>query len=151
MTTQGVDAQRVVAEARRWIGTPYRHQGSRKGVGCDCLGLVRGVWRALYGEEPEAPGPYSADWAEAGGEDSLLDAARRHMADMGDGEPVAGRLLVFRWRPRVPAKHVGIAVTADEFIHAYQGHGVLVSPLVPQWRRRIAGIFAFPRREVERS
>jgi NlpC/P60 family putative phage cell wall peptidase len=47
----------VVAEAMDWIGTPYRHQASRKGVGCDCLGLVRGVWRALYGREPEAPGP----------------------------------------------------------------------------------------------
>ncbi len=28
-----------------WLGTPYRHQGRRKGVGCDCLGLVLGVWR----------------------------------------------------------------------------------------------------------
>ena len=37
----------VIAEARSWIGTPYRHQASLKGVGCDCLGLVRGVWRAL--------------------------------------------------------------------------------------------------------
>ncbi|MFZ1680734.1 MAG: peptidase P60, partial [Rhizobiaceae bacterium] len=32
----------VVAEAERWIGTPYRHQGSTRGVGCDCLGLVLG-------------------------------------------------------------------------------------------------------------
>jgi cell wall-associated NlpC family hydrolase len=38
----------IVAEARTWIGTPYRHQASLKGVGCDCLGLVRGV--------PGAPG-----------------------------------------------------------------------------------------------
>ena len=35
--------------AYSWIGTPYRHQASRKGVGCDCLGLVLGVWRELYG------------------------------------------------------------------------------------------------------
>src|SRR3569833_631271 len=35
----------IVTEARSWIGTRYRHQGSMKGVGCDCLGLVRGVWR----------------------------------------------------------------------------------------------------------
>ena len=54
--------ERVLDEARRWIGTPYRHQGTRLGVGCDCLGLVRGVWRALYGAEPETPGPYSPDW-----------------------------------------------------------------------------------------
>src|SRR4051812_32701629 len=42
----------IVAEARDWIGTRYRHQASLKGVGCDCLGLVRGVWRACVGDEP---------------------------------------------------------------------------------------------------
>ena len=45
----------IVAEARSWIGTPYRHQTSVKGIGCDCLGLVRGVWRACLGREPELP------------------------------------------------------------------------------------------------
>ena len=39
----------IVAETRDWIGTPYRHQASLKGVGCDCLGLVRGVWRNVIG------------------------------------------------------------------------------------------------------
>ena len=39
----------VLAIARAWIGTPYRHQGAVKGVGCDCLGLIRGIWRELYG------------------------------------------------------------------------------------------------------
>ncbi len=38
---------RVVAIARDWIGTPYVHQASAQGAGCDCLGLLRGVWRAL--------------------------------------------------------------------------------------------------------
>ena len=55
----------ILCEARRWIGTPYRHQGSCRGAGCDCLGLVRGVWRAIHGTEPEAPPPYNRDWAEA--------------------------------------------------------------------------------------
>jgi NlpC/P60 family putative phage cell wall peptidase len=36
----------IVVATRDWIGTPYQHQASLKGVGCDCLGLVRGVWRA---------------------------------------------------------------------------------------------------------
>ena len=44
----------IVREARTWLGTPYLHQASVRGAGCDCLGLVRGVWRALYGREPEA-------------------------------------------------------------------------------------------------
>ena len=46
--------RRVVAIARDWIGTPYRNQASMKGAGADCLGLIRGVWRALYGQEPQA-------------------------------------------------------------------------------------------------
>jgi NlpC/P60 family putative phage cell wall peptidase len=137
-------AARIVAEALEWVGTPYRHQGSLKGVGCDCLGLVRGVWRAVYGKEPEAPGPYAADWAEATGEDRLLAAAGRHCAAKRKAEAIAGDLLLFRWRPDVPAKHTGILVAEDRFIHAYQGHSVLVSALVPHWRRRIAGVFAFP-------
>jgi len=37
----------VVAAARAWLGTPYRHRASVRGAGCDCLGLLRGVWRAL--------------------------------------------------------------------------------------------------------
>ena len=36
-------AEAVIAAARGWIGTPYLHQASLKGVGTDCLGLVRGV------------------------------------------------------------------------------------------------------------
>ncbi|MFL5163197.1 MAG: peptidase P60, partial [Microvirga sp.] len=45
----------ILAEARSWIGTPYRHQASLKGIGCDCLGLLRGVWRGVMGREPELP------------------------------------------------------------------------------------------------
>jgi NlpC/P60 family putative phage cell wall peptidase len=46
----------IVAIARGWLGTPYRHQASLKGVGCDCLGLVRGVYAEAYGR-PAATGP----------------------------------------------------------------------------------------------
>ncbi len=69
---------RVQAIAGTWIGTPYRHQGAMKGVGCDCLGLVRGIWRELYGQEPEAVPAYAPDWAERSGEERLMAAAERH-------------------------------------------------------------------------
>ena len=100
----------IIAEARRWIGTPYRHQGADRGVGCDCLGLVRGVWRAVYGRDPEVPPAYSADWAETTGEETLIEAAARHMSAVPPSEMAPGDLLVFRWRPHLPAKHVGILV-----------------------------------------
>ena len=73
---------RIVAEARGWIGTPYMHQASLKGVGCDCLGLLRGVWRAIHGMEPEPLPAYAADWAQANGEERLAAAARRQLIEI---------------------------------------------------------------------
>jgi NlpC/P60 family putative phage cell wall peptidase len=143
MTHEAIRAA-AIAEALEWVGTPYRHQGSRKGVGCDCLGLIRGVWRALYAQEPEEPGPYSPDWAEAGGRDRLLEAARRHCVEKPAAEMGPGDILVFRWRDNVAAKHCGILVGPARFVHAYEGNAVVVSALVPSWRRRVAGVFAFP-------
>src|SRR5690606_25246620 len=60
-------ARRVVEIAREWVGTPYRHQASAKGAGTDCLGLLRGVWREIYGAEPEPVPAYTADWSEPDG------------------------------------------------------------------------------------
>ncbi|WP_245295258.1 NlpC/P60 family protein [Manganibacter manganicus] len=138
-------ADAVVCEALSWLGTPYRHQASRKAVGCDCIGLVRGVWRALYGREMERPGAYAPDWAEAGGEKRLLEGARRHFHEKPLSSAAPGDLLIFRWRPHLAAKHAGIMMSEKSFIHAYEGGGVVtVSALVPQWRRRIAAVFTFP-------
>ncbi len=138
-------AENVVAETLSWIGTPYRHQASAKGVGCDCLGLVRGVWRALYQSELPVHEDYAADWSCSGVEEALLAGAHRHFQLCKPGSFLRGRLLIFRWRPHLPARHAGVAVTQDHFVHAYDGGGGVVrSFLVPQWHRRIAGVFAFP-------
>ena len=147
----GADAARrarVVGEARRWIGTPYVHQASCLGAGADCLGLVRGVWRAIVGREPEAPRPYSPDWAEATGEDRLLAAAARHLIRIPLAEARAGDVLLFRMRERAAAKHVGILSTPGlrpgRIIHAYSGHAVAETSLGEAWARRIAGAFRYP-------
>ena len=137
--------ERVLSIAESWLGTPYRHQASAKGIGCDCLGLVRGVWRELYGEEPEEITPYARDWAERGGEDRLMNAARRHFGPpLLVAEMLPGDLLLFRWRPDCAAKHAGIFCGGHQFIHAYEQAAVVRSALVPSWRRRITGVFRFP-------
>ncbi len=138
--------EKVLVLAEGWIGTPYRHQASLKGVGCDCLGLIRGIWRELYGDEPELPPPYARDWAERSGEDRLMAAAMRHFQPVEAANPQPGDMLLFRWRADYAAKHVGILADADHFIHAYETAQVLRSALVPAWHRRIAGIFRFPER-----
>jgi NlpC/P60 family putative phage cell wall peptidase len=134
----------IVAEARGWIGTRYRHQASVKGVGCDCLGLVRGVWRACIGEEPETPPPYAPDWAEATGEESLASAALRHLVPIACENFAAGDVLLFRWRDGFVAKHVAIAASSDRMIHAHDGASVCEVAIAPWWRRRLAYAFRFP-------
>lgn len=134
----------IVAEALSWVGTPYQHQASLKGVGCDCLGLVRGVWRALYGTEPELAPPYTPDWAEARGAETLAEAAARHMTAVDVAAALSGDALLFRWRANLPAKHIGILVTGDTFVHAQQGAAVACVALSPWWRRRAAFAFRFP-------
>jgi NlpC/P60 family putative phage cell wall peptidase len=165
----------VLAIARTWIGTPYRHQGAVKGVGCDCLGLIRGIWRELYGTEPEAVPAYAPDWAERAGEERLLKAAERHFDPVpSHTRSRAGDLVLFRFRPHLAAKHAGVlaclpgeengggdapdallkdaagvkrhAQSPDAFIHAYEQSAVTISALVPGWRRKIAGIYRFPER-----
>ena len=76
-------ADRVIAAARVWLGTPYVHQASVLGTGCDCLGLARGIWRDLHGPELITPPPYTRDWGEAGGEEVLAEAAWRRSQDQG--------------------------------------------------------------------
>lgn len=133
---------RVLDIARDWIDTPYRHQASVHKVGCDCLGLIRGIWRTLYGDEPEPVPSYTPDWAEETGEETLLSAAARWLNPQSD--PAPGDVLVFRLRPGVPCKHVGILASDKTVIHAYWGRSVVESWLDPFWRRRIAQSFSFP-------
>lgn len=134
----------LVAAARRWIGTPYRHRASLEGVGCDCLGLVRGLWREFYGDEPEDLPAYAADWAEAGRRETLAAAAGRHLVPVPVDRAAPGDVVLFRWRPDLPAKHAGILTAPTRFVHAYDGSAVVESPLGSWWRRRLAAAFAFP-------
>ena len=135
---------RIVALARTWLGTPYHHQASLRGVGCDCLGLLRGVYAELYGAEPEAPPPYTPSWAEDRGQETLRDAAARHLVALEPGAAEAGDVLLFRWRDRLPAKHCGIRSGSSHMIHAYDGHAVVETWIPPAWSRRIAYAFRFP-------
>ena len=141
----GID---VVTAARSWIGTPYLHQASVKGAGCDCLGLLRGVWREVCGAEPQAVPPYSPDWAEATGEETLRDGLARHLKKIAPACITAGDIALFRMARRAPAKHCGIIAARDgatTLIHARQNRRVSEEPLSPVWRRRLAFAFRLPR------
>lgn len=142
----------IVAAARLYVGTPYHHQGALRGAGCDCLGLVRGVWRDLYGAEPETMPPYTPDWGEVGHDEPLLDGARRHMRPVRLTEALHGDVVVFRVRPQAIAKHAAILTTAftaapTRMIHALSGDQVRDVVMTDGWRRRAVASFSFPRLE----
>jgi NlpC/P60 family putative phage cell wall peptidase len=148
---------RVVKATRRWIDTPYHDQASVRGVGCDCLGLLRGVWRDVVGPEPIPVPPYSRDWGEAGPFEVLAEAARAAMQELDVSDARSGDVILFRMRASAIAKHVGILSGTDSsvrshrsgrprFIHAYERTGVIEEHLTPAWQRRIAFVFRFPER-----
>lgn len=142
--------ERALAEARSWIGTPYAHQMSLKGEGCDCLGLVRGVWRGCGGAEVWTLPPYSGDWAERGATEALKDGLSRYLKPVDLAAARPGDVLVFRLKDGVAAKHAailsegGIDDPRAAIIHAYWGRAVTESWLKGWWRRRIVAAFAFP-------
>jgi NlpC/P60 family putative phage cell wall peptidase len=139
--------ERIVAEARLWIGTPYLHQASVKGAGTDCLGLLRGIWREVYGGEPEKVPAYTEDWAEPSKREVLLQAAQRWLVAKPVSRADLGDVLLFRMRDGSIAKHLGLQSETGEhprFIHSYTGHGVIESTLSLPWQRRIAARFEFP-------
>ena len=139
----------IVALAKDWLGTPYHHRASVKQAGCDCIGLIAGVWRELYGTEPQSPGAYTGDWAEATGNEALLAAAHKHLVPVAQADAQPGDILIFRLRANSVAKHAAILVSATHMIHAQEGVPVSQVAFGSWWRRRVAGIFALP--EVEGS
>ncbi|MDT8858485.1 peptidase [Paracoccaceae bacterium Fryx2] len=139
----GASADRVIATARRWLGTPYVHQASVLGAGCDCLGLARGIWRDLHGPEPVTPPPYTRDWGEAGGAEVLAEAARRFLKEIPIATAGPGALILFRMARGGPAKHCGIRIEIGQ-IHAYEGAGVIEEPWSPIWARKAAFAFLYP-------
>jgi NlpC/P60 family putative phage cell wall peptidase len=134
----------IVTAARAWIGTPYRHQASLRGVGADCLGLVRGVWRDVAGSEAEMPPPYQPDWAEQGRSEELADGLRRHLLEIPIADHGPGDVLLFRWRFYLPAKHAGIATEKGFMVHAQEDVPVTEIALSDWWLRHVAFVFRFP-------
>ena len=132
-------ADPIVAEALAWCGTPFRHGASLRGAGADCLGLVRGVWRAVHGAEPWVLPPYAA--LPQNPDEEQLENILPQFLPLRRGAPQAGDVLLWRLHPQRPARHLGIALGGGRFIHAVAPEGVVVGHLTKPWMRRLCGVF----------
>lgn len=133
----------ILAEAVRWIGTPYCHQASKCGVGADCLGLIVGIWNGLGGEPLQLARRDQRRWAQHADGEPLLDGLRLHLTEKPPIHATPGDVLALRWRVRWPASHLAVLMDDGTIIHAYEGGRVVRSHLAP-WARHVAACFAFP-------
>jgi NlpC/P60 family putative phage cell wall peptidase len=145
------DRLEVVAEARKWIGTPFAHQGRLKGVGTDCGGLVGGVavalgllpvgwWREVFDPRFGGYGRMPAHGLMQRVCESLMSAIPTSQAQPGD-------VLMMRFAD--DPQHLAILTDyrhgGDSVVHALSRVGsVCEHRLTSAWRVRCAGAYSMP-------
>jgi cell wall-associated NlpC family hydrolase len=129
----------VVAEARRWLGVPWRHQG-RTRAGVDCAGLVVMVARALgladydtFGYSRRAHGQAFVEHFRA-----AMDGIRVAEAELGD-------VLVFA--DHAYPCHCGFLTEKFEQPHLLHAHisrrQVVEEPYIGEWPAKVRFAFRF--------
>jgi NlpC/P60 family putative phage cell wall peptidase len=133
----------IADEARQWVGTPWRHQASLKGIGCDCIGLVRGVARALGLTAPFATGAARryAGYGRTPDPEMLLEACGDYL-DPGRGD--LGDVLLLRFE-REPQHFALISnLKPRRMIHSYaQARKAVENGIDHVWMGRIVRVYSF--------
>lgn len=147
--------ERLIEEARSWLGTPYHHRARVKGAGVDCGQLVIASHVDSGLVEDFDPGFYTTDWHLHRFEDLYIQFVEAHLRRIDDAElSVAARLSinsaydapsasVIVFRVGRTFSHGGIITQWPFFIHAYQPSGIVeeVSLLNTPMSRRPARIY----------
>ena len=133
-----------ISEARSWLGTPWRHQASVKGVGCDCAGLVRGVGNALGAMDCREGTPQAAEFEGYGRAPEprrMVKALDRFMDRRPRGTSQPGDVLLMRF-DRDP-QHLAILTDEETIVHALLRDGVVEHRLSPDWRARVVAAWGY--------
>ena len=137
----------IVAEARTWLGTPFHHQASVKGVGGDCIGLVRGVARAVGFRDPFATGEAQrfAGYGPQPDARQLLEACRLFLRPIVISSAQAGDILLMRFCHEPQHFVLVSSRTPDRMIHSHMSVGrVTESGIDQRWWRRVLAAYSYP-------
>ena len=137
----------IIAEAREWEGTRWEHQKAMKGVACDCIGLIRGVYKELTGLEmpdvidyPQTAFFYCRD-------ERLYPELQKYLPEITVAEAQPGDILTFGMRTHFPDHHLGILLDGGLFIHACGDAGIqktIITSFDALWQARARHAFTFP-------
>lgn len=129
----------IVLEARKWLGTPFMHQGRQMGVGVDCGGLMYCIGSVLglpvkdvrnYLRQPDG---------------SLRHVLEGQCTKVKQAEP--GDLLVM-----VPDKqwqHIALLTFDDTIIHANQSRTARINKVIEhryaeKWKALTVAAYRLP-------
>ena len=96
----------------------------------------------VTGETVDPLPPYTPDWAEANGRETLAEGLAEYLTPIDPKDAREGDIVLFRWRAHLPAKHAGILTAPDSMVHAQAGAKVSEVAMTAWWRRRVAFGFA---------
>jgi cell wall-associated NlpC family hydrolase len=115
--TESEQRDRIIAEARRWIGTPYHACADVLGAGVDCGMLIVRSFVDTGLCAPFDPRPYPQDWHLHRSEERYLGFVFDRCAEVET--PMPGDVVVFRYGRCY--SHGGIVTKSDPLtmVHAY--------------------------------
>ncbi|QDP53532.1 MAG: hypothetical protein GOVbin4933_78 [Prokaryotic dsDNA virus sp.] len=140
-----MQAEEIVTLARSWIGTPYHNMAAAKGKGCDCLGLLRGVFAEVNGTLITSPSYKGRPPRISTGRETMLQAAKQYLVEAPRATRGPGVVLVFRTHPKLVAWHCGIMTNETDMVHSHSGREVYEVTLGERWEPKVVGAFKFPR------
>ena len=106
----------VVAEAQRWLRTPWRHNARVLGAGVDCAQLAIACYQAAGIAVELDVGRYSRDWMLHRSEEVFLCLVRQHLPAVE--APVRGGLAV--WKFGRCFSHCAVIIEWPRIIHAHR-------------------------------
>lgn len=134
-----IDAQQIQAEARRWVGVPYVHQG-RTRFGVDCIGLIICVRCAI--EEWASGKAETRNYARVPKDALLLQRFEQHCTRIE--RPEAGCVILIKWPAAKTPAHAGFWCDGN-IVHAYQrADRVIETGYRAHWLRDTHSLWRLP-------
>lgn len=142
----------VIQNARKLIGTPFRHTG-RSSLGVDCGGLLYLAFGRAGFHIPENDGSYYsvAWWKHTDAEPRLYNFLKKAgFIFLSNNESIDKcDIVCFKlFGEKYPAHHCGIMIDQNHFIHAKCGWGsddkkVGFDPLHPSYYERLESVMRY--------